>query len=419
MSTEHARLQAQLDTLTVQLVQCQQRVAELTAANQELESAAKVKDDLLSTMGHELRTPLNAVLSLSRILQEQLGQVLTGRQRESFRVIEVSGHHLLELINGILDLSKLQAGKMLLKIESVEVELLCAAAIDIIRQPASQKHLQLSVLCDNRVQSIQADPLRIKQVLVNLLSNAVKFTADSGEVGIEITSDVDHGQVRFTVWDTGIGIAADDLSNLFKPFVQIENAQRHLQQPGTGLGLALSQRLARQHGGDIHVESTLGVGSRFTLVLPWRMSDTPAIAEDAPAIVEEAPQSTSAAISSERRRLVLLAEDNEANIFALSEYLEMYGVPVIVARTGPESLELARKEHPGLVLMDINLPRLDGLEVIRRLRASEGFADLPIAVITALSGDSDRLRDSGADHYLGKPIDLDKLDQLLDLYFAQ
>jgi CheY-like chemotaxis protein len=390
-------------------MQCDQRIAELQAANDELGIAAKVKDDLLSTMGHELRTPLNAVLSLSHVLQEQLGQVLTERQRESFRVIEASGQHLLELINDILDLSKLQAGRMLLKIESVEIEPLCTAAMDIIRSQAEQKCLHLTIQYDGQVQAIQADRLRIKQVLVNLLSNAVKFTPEGGAVGIDIASHAELGMVHFAVWDTGIGIAAEDMPNLFKPFVQIENSQQQ-HYPGTGLGLALSQRLARQHGGDIRVESSPGAGSRFTLDLPWRVSDAPAVV-DASAAPPRA--------ISDRRRLVLLAEDNEANIFALSEYLELYGVPVVVARTGPDALELARTEHPGLVLMDINLPRLDGLEVIRRLRTIEGYTDLPIAVITALSGDHERVRNSGADHYLGKPIDLDKLDRLLDQYFVK
>lgn len=411
MSSENTQLQGQIEILTAQLAHYRQRVAELTAANQELESAAKIKDDLLATMGHELRTPLNAVLSLSRILQEQLGQTLTERQHESFRVIETSGQHLLELINDILDLSKLQAGKMLLKIESVDVEPLCTAAVDIVRQPAEQKQIRLSVQHDSRVRTIQADQLRIKQVLVNLLSNAVKFTPMGGAVGIEVTSDAEQGEARFTVWDTGVGIAASDLPNLFKPFVQIENALHQLHA-GTGLGLALSQRLARQHGGDILVESTPGVGSRFTVVLPWRMSDAPTQIDQMTAPAPPFPMNN-------RRQLVLLAEDNEANIFALSEYMEMYGMPMIVARTGPDALELVQTENPGLVLMDINLPRLDGLEVIRRLRATEGFADLPIAVITALSGDSDRLRDSGANHFLSKPIDLDKLDQLLNQYFAK
>ncbi len=406
------QLQDQLDSLHAQLVEQQQRIAELEAANRDLENASRIKDDLLSTIGHELRTPLNAMLSLVHILQEQLDGVLTERQRESFRVIEASGQHLLELINEILDLSKLQAGKMRLKIESVEVEPLCAEVLDLVRQLAEQKRLQISMQRDERVGAIQADRLRVKQILVNLLSNAVKFTPEGGSVGVEIIGAPEREQVQFVVWDTGVGIAEEDMPLLFKPFVQIEN-ELSQQNVGSGLGLALSQRLARQHGGDILVESKPGVGSRFTLELPWKPSDASSVA------VAAEKQAAVQASTSQRRRLVLLAEDNEANVYALSEYLSMYGVPVVVARTGPEALELTIRERPGLVLMDINLPRLDGLEVIRRLRAVDQFVDLPIAVITALSGDNERLRQSGANHFLNKPIDLAELDRLLDQYFTQ
>ncbi len=406
------QLQDQLDSLHAQLVEQQQRIAELEAANRDLENASRIKDDLLSTIGHELRTPLNAMLSLVHILQEQLDGVLTERQRESFRVIEASGQHLLELINEILDLSKLQAGKMRLKIESVEVEPLCAEVLDLVRQLAEQKRLQISMQRDERVGAIQADRLRVKQILVNLLSNAVKFTPEGGSVGVEILGAPEREQVQFVVWDTGVGIAEEDMPLLFKPFVQIEN-ELSQQNVGSGLGLALSQRLARQHGGDILVESKPGVGSRFTLELPWKPSDASSVA------VAAEKQAAVQASTSQRRRLVLLAEDNEANVYALSEYLSMYGVPVVVARTGPEALELTIRERPGLVLMDINLPRLDGLEVIRRLRAVDQFVDLPIAVITALSGDNERLRQSGANHFLNKPIDLAELDRLLDQYFTQ
>ena len=396
--------------MTAQLAVCAADLATVRAANAELERAARAKDDLLATMGHELRTPLNAVLSLSRVLQEQLGQVLTERQQQSFQVISASGQHLLELINDSLDLSKLQAGKLTLKIEPVSVEALCTAALDIVRQLAEQKHLQLTLHTDPKVSTIQGDPLRIKQVLVNLLGNAVKFTPEHGAVGLDVVGDGERGCVLLTVWDTGIGIAAADLPKLFKPFVQLEHAN-HPPQLGTGLGLALSQRLARQHGGDLSVTSTLGAGSRFTLTLPWASADL--TDADAQSVAETpAPQV-------DRRRLVLLAEDSEANIFAISEYLDLYGVPVVVARTGPEALEKVRAEHPGLILMDINLPRLDGLEVIRRIRTLEGFANLPIAIITALSVDNERVRAAGADHYLGKPIDLDKLDRMLNHYFAK
>lgn len=410
MATEHEKYQAELEGLTAQLAGCRTQITELEAINAELARAARVKDDLLATMGHELRTPLTAVLSLTRVLQEQLGEVLSERQQQSFQVINASGQHLLELINDILDLSKLQAGKMMLKFEPVAIEQLCALSLDIVREQAEQKDLRLTLRVDAEVKTIQADRLRLKQILVNLLSNAVKFTPEHGAVGVEVLSNPAHDCVLFAVWDTGIGIAAADLPNLFKPFVQIENNLRQTQM-GTGLGLALSQRLARQHGGDIYVESAFGAGSRFTLELPWGAADLPITAADA-----AAPQPLTG--SSAHRRLILLAEDNEANIFAISEYLDMYNIPVVVARTGPDALELARSEHPGLILMDINLPRLDGLEVIRRIRGIEGYATLPIAVITALSDDNERVRAAGGDHYLGKPLDLDKLDRLLTQYFG-
>lgn len=410
MSTESRNLQARIDELTARLAACEAQLASAQAANAELERAARAKDDLLATMGHELRTPLNAMLSLSRVLQEQLSQALTERQQQSFRVIDASGQHLLELINDILDLSKLQAGKMMLKIEPVNVETLCTAALDIVRQLAEQKHLQLNLRIEPRISTIQVDRLRVKQVLVNLLSNAVKFTPEHGAIGIDVVSDSEHSRVLMTVWDTGIGIDAEDLPRLFRPFVQIEHAD-YLPQPGTGLGLALSQRLARQHGGDLTVVSTPGVGSRFTLALPWGSADA--------AQPGAAQAAASLAPAGDRRRLILLAEDNEANIFAISEYLELYGIPVVVARTGPEALEAARTQQPGLILMDINLPRLDGPEVIRRIRSIEGNGDLPIAIITALSADNERVLAAGADHYLGKPIDLDKLDQILDQYFTK
>lgn len=411
-ATTLEQLQHRLESLHAELAQQQQRIAELEATNRDLENAARVKDELLATIGHELRTPLNAMLSLVYILQEQLDSVLTERQHESFRVIESSGQHLLELINDILDLSKLQAGKIRLKVETVEVEPLCDETLTIIRQLAEQKSLRITVRRNEQVSTIQADRLRIKQILVNLLSNAVKFTPEGGAVGIEIVGLPEREQVRFIVWDTGVGIAEQDLPLLFKPFVQIDN-ELSQQNTGSGLGLALSQRLARHHGGDILVESKPGAGSRFILELPWKPSEASTMA---PIVAEETPLQTPAM---QRRRLILLAEDNEANIYALSEYLSMYGVPVIVARTGPEALELAMKEHPGLILMDINLPRLDGLEVIRRLRAIDQFVDLPIVVITALSGDIERVRQSGASHLLNKPIDLVELDRLLDQYFAQ
>ncbi len=394
-----------------------QEVEELRAANAELERSARTKDDFLAAMGHELRTPLNAVLSLSRVLRDQLSSTLTDHQRQSFEVITESGQHLLALINDILDLTKVQAGMMTLEIETVQIDALCASALNIVRQLATQKHLQLVEQYDPQVQTIQADPLRFKQILVNLLSNAVKFTPEGGSVGVGVAGQPEQSAVSVTVWDTGIGIDAKDLGRLFKPFVQIDNNMPQLFA-GTGLGLALSQRLANQHGGEISVTSTPGVGSRFTVTMPWNARDADIHDEtpspEASAFSPPPPLHESAGVG----RKVLLAEDSEANIFAISAYLEMCEVGVLVARTGPEALELANAEHPDMILMDLNLPRLNGLEVIRRLRSSGDFDSVPIVIISALSDDSERVRASGADHFLSKPIDLDKLDDLMDRYFT-
>ena len=410
MDKDYDALKAGYESLLAQ-------VEELRIANEELKRAASTKDDFLAAMGHELRTPLNAVLSLSRVLRDQLSAVLTDHQRQSFEVITESGQHLLALINDILDLSKVQAGMMTLDIETVQLEVLCASALNMVRQMAAQKHLQLLEQYDARVQTIQADPLRFKQILVNLLSNAVKFTPEGGCVGVEVSGRPDEHAVTVTVWDTGIGIAAADLDRLFKPFVQIDNPMSQLYA-GTGLGLALSQRLANQHGGEISVTTVPGAGSRFTVTLPWHAADA--------AIRAETPSSAAArglALPSTRElngasHKVLLAEDSEANIFAISAYLEMVNVPVLVARTGPEALEMAKSEHPDMILMDLNLPRLNGLEVIRHLRSSKEFENVPIVIISALSDDSEHVRTSGADYFLSKPINLDKLDELMDRYLT-
>ena len=401
---------------TTALARAEAQVMALRAANAELARAAQAKDDFLAAMGHELRTPLNAVLSLSRVLHDQLEEHLSDHQHQSFDVITESGQHLLALINDILDLAKVQAGMMNLDIKTVEIDALCSSALNIVRQLAEQKGLRLSEHFDDRVRTVQVDPLRLKQILVNLLSNAVKFTPEGGTVGVDVIAQREQNVVQITVWDTGIGIDPKDLSRLFKPFVQIDNELPQLFA-GTGLGLALSQRLANQHGGEISVTSMRGAGSRFTVTLPWNEKDAD--------IRSEMPPPVAGAFSSLPRRepngashKVLLAEDSEANIFAISAYLEMCEVPVLVARTGPEALELANSEHPDMILMDLNLPRLDGLEVIRRLRSSAEFEGVPIVIISALSDDNERVRTSGADHFLSKPIDLDKLDDLMERYFT-
>jgi PAS domain S-box-containing protein len=247
----------------------EERTMELRAANAELARAATIKDEFLASMSHELRTPLNAVLGLSEALQEQVYGPLNARQLASLGTIEESGRHLLALINDILDLSKIEAGKMELDIGPVAVDPICQASLRLVHQAADQRQITFSTAFDYQVTTVQADARRLKQMLVNLLSNAIKFTQPGGTVGLEVTSDAGHQVICFSVWDTGIGIAADDLARLFQPFVQLDSGlARHY--PGTGLGLALVRRMAEMHGGSVAVESTPGAGSRFTITLPWQ-----------------------------------------------------------------------------------------------------------------------------------------------------
>ena len=241
---------------------------ELRTANVELARAARLKDEFLSNMSHELRTPLNAVLGRAELLREAAHGPLTERQLRSVISIEESGRHLLELINDILDLSKIEANKLDMHIQPISVGDLCYAILRLMGEMAQKKRIMLSADIDPHVSIIEGDPRRLKQILFNLLSNAVKFTPADGKIGLEVRGDSKAGRLTFTVWDTGIGIAVTDLPRLFRPFEQIDSKlNRHYE--GTGLGLSLVARLTKLHGGSVHVESELGQGSRFTVTLPW------------------------------------------------------------------------------------------------------------------------------------------------------
>ena len=393
----------------------EERTAELSAANAELARAARLKDEFLANMSHELRTPLNAVLGLSEALQEEVYGPLNDRQLKSLRSIEGSGRHLLSLITDILDVAKIGAGKLKLEMGSVSVESVCRSSLGLIKQLAHNKQLKVSSTCHGAVSTIVADERRLKQILVNLLGNAVKFTPEGREIGLEVVGDVDREVARFTVWDTGIGISREEMGRLFQPFVQLDSglSRRHA---GTGLGLAMVRSLTELHGGSISLESKVGEGSRFTVTLPWQES----------AQVPDAQVPSSASSGAERAiplftngsPLVLLAEDNEDNIVTVSDYLLGKGCRIVVARNGLEAVERAREEVPDIILMDIHMPEMDGLEATRRLRAAaaKGLANVPIIALTALAmpGDRERCLEAGADEYLSKPVSLRRLVQVME-----
>ena len=398
------------------------RVAERTAAlnhtNAELEHANRAKDEFLANMSHELRTPLNSILGMSESLLEQRRDLLTSYQERSLQIIESSGRHLLELINDILDLSKIEAGKFDYYPQLVELDALCRSSLTFVKSQAARKAISLTYTNETSVPNIAADPRRLKQILVNLLSNAVKFTPENGCVTLQVHVDEEQDFVEFAVTDNGIGIAPQDLKRLFQPFVQVDS-KLNRQFEGTGLGLSLVQKLTDLHGGSVHVESQAGTGSRFTVRIPSGRKTVLQQGTDKltrEALIDPAEKTTVPAAVPSDRGLVLLAEDNRASILMIGEYLRSQGYRFVEAYDGLEAIEKAEANDPSLILMDIQMPVLDGLEAIRRLRTNPHFAATPIISLTALAmpGDRERCLEAGANEYMAKPVRLNHLKQTIE-----
>ncbi|MEZ4736391.1 MAG: histidine kinase N-terminal 7TM domain-containing protein [Caldilineaceae bacterium] len=406
-----------------------ERTADLSEANAQLERAARLKDEFMASMSHELRTPLNTILGLSEALQDQVYGNLTVRQKRALTNIEESGRHLLALINDVLDVSKIEAGKLILDPGPVAVDSLCQAALNFVKQAAASKQQELVLELDPTVKVIHGDERRLKQILVNLLNNAVKFTPNGGCVGLRVVGAPGEEVVQFTVWDTGVGIAAADMSRLFEPFVQLDSRLAR-QYEGTGLGLALVYRMTKLHGGSVAVESEVGNGSHFTVSLPWSSQEqlplsaallqmtehmhalpNPVVHE-----VEGGDGAWRGAPTAGPRPKIFIIEDNETNIHTFTDYLLASGYDVHVARSGAEALLSLRKNKPDLILMDIQMPGMDGLEVMQQVRQEETLRHVPIVALTALAmpGDRDRCLAAGADEYISKPVSLRRLVYLIE-----
>lgn len=394
-----------------------ERTANLSQANAELARANRLKDEFLSNMSHELRTPLNAILNLSESLQEGVYGEINSQQHETLRIVGESGQHLLELINDILDLSKIEAGKVQLLLTTVNIETISQAAVRMSRETALKKQLRLSLEIAPQIPNLIADERRLKQILVNLLGNAVKFTPDGGQVGLEVVHDAAAEALRFTIWDTGIGIAPEHLSHLFKPFVQLDSTLSR-QYSGTGLGLALVRRLVELHGGSISVASTPGQGSRFSFTLPIIPLDALLAHNQAhnndllPTDLYPETFDPPAA----NAPLILIVEDNPINVKSLSDYLMFHGYRTLIAINGTEALQVAQETLPDLIVMDVQMPELDGLEITRRLRKMPQFPTTPIIALTALAMPSDREKclQAGMTHYVTKPVSLKGFIQLVN-----
>jgi PAS domain S-box-containing protein len=388
----------------------EERTADLSRANSNLARALRVKDEFLANMSHELRTPLNAILGLSESLGEQVAGPLNEKQQKYLNTINESGHHLLSLINDILDLAKIEAGQITLDINKVDVNAVCQASLRMIKQLAQKKNQEVLFDIDSNVGWMWADERRLKQMIVNLLSNAVKFTPESGRLGLEVHGDEAANRVLLTVWDKGIGISDQDMDRLFKPFVQLDSGLAR-EATGTGLGLALVAQMARLHGGSVSVDSQIGGGSRFTILLPWE----PALAVDASTRLRNTGKFRAIDPNMTNRPTILLIEDTREVVMMLVDYLEMSGFKMITAQDGTDGIQQAKLFHPNLILMDVMMPGMDGFETTRRLRLDPEFRDTPIIALTALAMPSDRQRclDAGMDEYISKPVNLKALTKLI------
>jgi len=385
-----------------------ERTQELKSANLALEKAARAKDEFLASMSHELRTPLTGILGLSEALQMVTYGELSDKQRSAVKNIESSGRHLLALINDILDLSKIEAGKVVLQIEACSLGEICQSSLQLTKGMANQKKQKVSYSMQPASIFLMGDGRRLKQMVVNLLGNAIKFTQDGGRLGIDVFGDEQKHELMISVWDEGIGIEAQDLPRLFQPFIQLDTSLSR-QHSGTGLGLSLVQRLAELHRGRVEVQSAPGKGSRFTIYMPWVSVGEQRVGGEKPAHarVQRVEQ------TSESGPLVLIADDNQLVLDLMSDFLLSRNFRVNASSSGKQFLEQLELVEADVILMDIQMPGIDGIEVIRRLRAhpSARTAVLPVIAVTALAmaGDRERCLEAGANAYLSKPVELQEL----------
>ncbi|MTF37856.1 PAS domain S-box protein [Cyanobacterium aponinum] len=408
----NAELEERVKKRTFEL---KEREIRLEKTNQELIKANRLKDEFLAMMSHELRTPLNAILGMTEILLEKIYGEINIQQEQSLKTIENSGQHLLSLINDILDVTKIEAGKIDLNFKNISVYSVCESSLDLIQAQAQKKQIQLQSILPPDLPEIYADENRIRQVLLNLLNNAVKFTPNYGQVTLEaiyppVSDNQNSRHLRLSVTDTGIGIARENIDKLFQPFVQIDS-NLNRQYEGTGLGLVLVKKFVELHGGKVSFSSRVAWGSCFMIDLPIAQNQI-----KHKVLTSINKNNNTSNISNNRietkvtkkQPLILLAEDNEANVISMQNYLEAKGYRLFIAMDGQEAISALSGKKPDLIVMDIQMPKLDGIRAIEYLKQNPDYCNIPIIAITApVSGnDREKCLKAGADEYMSKPVRL-------------
>ena len=390
---------------------------QLRESKEAAEVGSRAKSEFLATMSHALRTPLNAIMGLSQLLQQGIVGSMNDKQKEYIDCIYSSGVHLLELINDILDLSKVEAGKEDLLLVPLQVEDLCNYVISTVRETAEEKGLELVCLIDKNADTCIADERRIKQMLLNLLTNAIKFTS-KGKVSLQVKK-LAQG-IAFRVSDTGIGIQPHQFKYLFEPFKQLDS-QLNRQYEGTGLGLALTRKLARLHGGDVTVESTSGKGSQFTLFIPDSEFEEEKFIDQWEAKNNFLNNTTGAkdTVITNITKRVLLVEDDKHTGILLQDYLQTIGYQVELISEGQDFLERVRIYQPNLILLDIQLKDSSGFDLLASLRKTSDLQGKTVVVMTPSkdnNSDHSKFIQAGANDFVSKPISIVKLESILMRY---